>query len=194
MIGGLSSESGHHRVNEPEPLRTMFRVIMALHLGICSVLSSVVSAIKRRTVSYSGPDPKSEHEILSDTPDSNKGGADSVRWTAKCYPRVKEVTNEVDNYFLDRWDFPTQRAREKFIASGFSRVTCLYFPLALDDRIHFACRLLTVLFLIDGESKSTDKVLNKVSRSALTLARHFGNHVAGGGGSLQFKADSHLKG
>jgi len=28
-------------------------------------------------------------------------------------------------------------------------VTCCYFPLAADDRIELACRLLTVLFLID---------------------------------------------
>ncbi|RHZ50905.1 carbonyl reductase (NADPH-dependent) ari1 [Aspergillus thermomutatus] len=66
-----------------------------------------------------------------------------------CHPRVDEVTKEVDGYFLEHWKFPNEKARKKFVAAGFSRVTCLYFPKALDDRIHFACRLLTVLFLID---------------------------------------------
>ncbi|KAI3316783.1 Aristolochene synthase in complex with 12,13 Difluorofarnesyl diphosphate [Xylariaceae sp. AK1471] len=62
---------------------------------------------------------------------------------------MDEVIQEVDGYFLKHWPFPDKKAREKFIAAGFSRVTCLYFPKALDDRIHFACRLLTILFLVD---------------------------------------------
>lgn len=66
------------------------------------------------------------------------------------HPRAEEVAREVDGYFLEHWNFPDDRARSTFLKAGFSRVTCLYFPLAKDDRIHFACRLLTVLFLIDG--------------------------------------------
>ncbi|KAI9794983.1 MAG: carbonyl reductase (NADPH-dependent) ari1 [Peltula sp. TS41687] len=66
-----------------------------------------------------------------------------------CHPRVDEVSKEVDDYYLQHWDFKDDKARKKFLDAGFSRVTCLYFPEALDDRIHFACRLLTVLFLID---------------------------------------------
>ncbi|KAL4961629.1 Aristolochene synthase [Aspergillus stella-maris] len=65
------------------------------------------------------------------------------------HPCVEEVTKEVDSYFLKNWNFPNDKARRTFINAGFSRVTCLYFPLAKFDRIHFACRLLTVLFLID---------------------------------------------
>ena len=71
------------------------------------------------------------------------------RWIPKCHPRVEEVAREVDDYFLRHWTFPTVKSRKAFLSAGFSRVTCLYFPLAKDDRIHFACRLLTVLFLID---------------------------------------------
>ncbi|KAK3301898.1 Aristolochene synthase [Chaetomium strumarium] len=70
-------------------------------------------------------------------------------WQALIHPRVEEVSREVDGYFLEHWNFPDDRARSTFLKAGFSRVTCLYFPLAKDDRIHFACRLLTVLFLID---------------------------------------------
>lgn len=70
-------------------------------------------------------------------------------WMPACHPRVDAVASEVHNYFLNHWDFPTEKAKKTFLRAGFSRVTCLYFPLARDDRIHFACRLLTVLFLID---------------------------------------------
>jgi aristolochene synthase len=68
-----------------------------------------------------------------------------------CHPNVDAVANEVDDYFLKHWNFTSAKDKKKFVGAGFSRVTCLYFPEALDDRIHFACRLLTVLFLIDGK-------------------------------------------
>ncbi|OBR10835.1 aristolochene synthase [Colletotrichum higginsianum IMI 349063] len=70
-------------------------------------------------------------------------------WTPVCHPLVDPVTAEVDAWFLDNWSFPNEKARKKFVAAGFSKVTCLYFPLAKDDRIAFACRLLAILFLID---------------------------------------------
>ncbi|KAL9016829.1 MAG: hypothetical protein Q9185_005826 [Variospora sp. 1 TL-2023] len=71
------------------------------------------------------------------------------RFKPLCHPREKEVTKEVDQYFIDNWGFENEKQIQKFIDAGFSTVTCWYFPQALDDRIHFACRLLTVLFLID---------------------------------------------
>jgi aristolochene synthase len=72
-------------------------------------------------------------------------------WTAACHPRVDAVSKQVNDWFLAHWDFPGDKARARFVAAGFPRVTCLYYPLAKDDRIHFACELLTILFLIDGE-------------------------------------------
>jgi aristolochene synthase len=74
------------------------------------------------------------------------------QWTPLCHPLVDEVSEEVDGYFLEHWPFPNKKAEQVFKSAGFSRVTCLYFPLARNDSIHFACRLLTVLFLIDGNS------------------------------------------
>lgn len=62
---------------------------------------------------------------------------------------MRVVAAEVDGYFLEHWPFPNDKARKRFLDAGFSRVTCLYYPKALDDRIHFGCRLLTLLFLID---------------------------------------------
>ncbi|KAF2796773.1 Aristolochene synthase from penicillium Roqueforti [Melanomma pulvis-pyrius CBS 109.77] len=72
-------------------------------------------------------------------------------WTPLCHPNVVEVSRDVDDYFMRKWVWPNERAKKVFIAAGFSRVTCLYFPLALDDRIALACKLLAVLFLVDDE-------------------------------------------
>jgi hypothetical protein len=72
-------------------------------------------------------------------------------WISKSHSLVDHVSRQVDAYFLMHWPFPNDRARSTYLKAGFSRVTCLYFPLARDDRIQYACRLLTVLFLIDGE-------------------------------------------
>lgn len=71
-------------------------------------------------------------------------------FVGKCHRLEPQVTAEVDGYFVQNWPFPNQKAVQKFRDAGFSRVTCCYYPEALDDRIHFACRLLTLLFLIDG--------------------------------------------
>lgn len=76
-------------------------------------------------------------------------------FTPKIHPRVAEVTAEVDAFFLKHWPFESDKARKKFVAAGFSAVTCLYFPEALDGRIEFACRLLALLFLVDGECSSS---------------------------------------
>ena len=73
---------------------------------------------------------------------------------AQIHRNEQEVTAEVNDYFLKHWPFENEKARMKFIAVGFSRVTCYYFPLALDDRIALACRLITLLFLIDGMQTS----------------------------------------
>ncbi|CAJ2514067.1 Uu.00g021860.m01.CDS01 [Anthostomella pinea] len=73
----------------------------------------------------------------------------SSLWKPMIHPRAKVVGEEVNNYFLQHWNFPDDLAKSTFLKTGFSRVTCLNYPLAKDDRIHFACRLLTALFLID---------------------------------------------
>ncbi|PYI24533.1 terpene synthase metal binding domain protein [Aspergillus violaceofuscus CBS 115571] len=72
-----------------------------------------------------------------------------IAWKPLIHPRADEICRENDDYFLQHWSFPSESGRETFVKAGFGRVTCLYFPLARDDRIIFACKLLTVLFLID---------------------------------------------
>lgn len=60
------------------------------------------------------------------------------------------MSKQVNGYFLEHWPFEDDAARKKFVNAGFPAVTCYYFPKARDDRIAFACMLLTVLFLVDG--------------------------------------------
>ncbi|KAI8953277.1 Aristolochene synthase in complex with 12,13 Difluorofarnesyl diphosphate [Xylaria longipes] len=62
---------------------------------------------------------------------------------------MDEMSKQVNGYFLEHWPFEDDAARKKFISAGFPEVTCYYFPKAHDDRIAFACMLLTVLFLVD---------------------------------------------
>ena len=69
----------------------------------------------------------------------------------RCHRLVDQVSKEVEDWFLKEWRFDNEKSRKKFLAAGFSRVTCDYFPMAFDNRIHFACELLTILFLIDGK-------------------------------------------
>ncbi|KAI6084941.1 Aristolochene synthase from penicillium Roqueforti [Hypoxylon rubiginosum] len=70
-------------------------------------------------------------------------------FTPVCHPLVTQVSVSVNGWFLENWDFPDEAARIKFVKTGFSRVTCLYFPKSRDDRIGHACKLLSILFLID---------------------------------------------
>ncbi|KAI1176094.1 Aristolochene synthase from penicillium Roqueforti [Nemania sp. FL0916] len=65
------------------------------------------------------------------------------------YHDMDRIISEVDQYFLDNWNFTSEKERKKFVVAGFSRVTCMYYPMADDDRIASACKLLTILFLID---------------------------------------------
>lgn len=113
-----------------------------------SVLSYITAMLSRLLVPSTLIKPTSTATILP----IDKAVDDS--FVAQCHPLVDKVSKEVDGYFLEHWPFEDEKARKKFVAAGFSRVTCLYFPKSIDDRMHFACRLLTVLFLIDGKQSS----------------------------------------
>ena len=67
-----------------------------------------------------------------------------------CHHLVDDAIRDVDGFYLKNWKFGSEKAKAKFVAAGFSRVSCLYFPKARDDRIRFVCSLLTILFLVDG--------------------------------------------
>ena len=69
--------------------------------------------------------------------------------TALIHPLTDKVVNETNEFFLQHWPFPNEKARKKFVSGGFCRLTCYYFPKAKDDRLHLACEIMAVLFLID---------------------------------------------
>ncbi|KAJ8126545.1 hypothetical protein O1611_g7090 [Lasiodiplodia mahajangana] len=72
-----------------------------------------------------------------------------TRLETEVHPLASQVRTEVDNYFLEHWPFPNKQARKKFKAAGLSLAACYFIPRALDDRLHFACRLFAWAFLID---------------------------------------------
>lgn len=102
---------------------------------------SLLNPKKRRDVD--GPGSVKDIKVFTPAPS---------RFVHKSHPLEPQTTEEVNGYFLEHWPFKTTKDRKKFVGAGFSRVTCLYFPLAKSDRIKYACMLLTILFLIDGES------------------------------------------
>lgn len=69
-----------------------------------------------------------------------------------CHPSYPKIAQETDAFFLKHWNFANDKSRKKFIAADYSRFACLNYPLSLNDRIGFACRIITLLFLTDGES------------------------------------------
>lgn len=90
------------------------------------------------------------------------GATPASRFTARIHPLEAKISAEVNGFFLEHWPFGNEKARKKFVAAGFSRVTCFYYPVALNDRIGFACRLLTLLFLIDGKIPCHDFFITPV--------------------------------
>ena len=108
------------------------------------------------------PDVHQKQDNLAWSPVASK-------WAPHCHPRVEQVSESVNSHFLRYWPFPDERAKAKFNGADFPRVTCLYFPLARDDRIEHACVLLTILFLVDGmsyfhsKSSSTNEVQMSLS-------------------------------
>lgn len=149
-------------VNSKAPLE-----IIVSEVSCPSTLDEPCTTVNTENIPGGEPQPSLWKPLCVDevscpsTPDKSSTAVDTQKipswesqpslWKPLCHPRVDEVSLEVDRYFLHHWKFPSKKAAKAFIDAAFSRVTCLYFPLAQDDRIHFACRLLTVLFLIDGK-------------------------------------------
>ncbi|KAI0516782.1 Aristolochene synthase in complex with 12,13 Difluorofarnesyl diphosphate [Xylaria bambusicola] len=69
--------------------------------------------------------------------------------TAMCHPLTEKTIREVNDFFLEHWEFPSPKFRKRFEGDGMTRVTCFYVCKSLDDRLVLACRLITLLFLMD---------------------------------------------
>ena len=100
--------------------------------------------------------PASTHKRSYRITDVEKFGLPAAYLQPRCHPLEAQMTTEVNAYFIKHWPFPNAKAMEKFCQAGFSHMTCCYFPDAKNDRIQFACRLFTLLFLIDGSASGTE--------------------------------------
>ena len=101
------------------------------------------------TFTLSTGEPSTTEQATTSTPPTAQGPPPAIL-IPKIHPLEPQVTAEVEAYFIEHWPFPNGKAIQKFRDAGFSYVTCCYYPEALPDRIHIGCRLLTLLFLIDG--------------------------------------------
>lgn len=72
-------------------------------------------------------------------------------WSPWFHPRMTELASRVNDYFLKHWEFPDDKSRTAFASAGYCNLICAMYPLARDDRIEMACRLITILYLIDGK-------------------------------------------
>lgn len=68
---------------------------------------------------------------------------------ARTHHRTDEIVKSVNDFFLEHWPFKTAKHRQRFTEEGHPWYVCALFPLSLDERLLWACRLLTLGFLID---------------------------------------------
>lgn len=61
------------------------------------------------------------------------------------------VSEHVESYILAHWDFASEKERQAFLTADISGLACQCFPYALDERIHMAAVLFSLVYLIDGE-------------------------------------------
>ncbi|KAI1843093.1 hypothetical protein JX265_005126 [Neoarthrinium moseri] len=127
---------------------------MTLRSALPSSMMAPLVALTSLLVPAKHAPPKLVEKQRLSSPKSSCNAPFPPRFTAKLHPREAEVSAEVNGYFLQHWPFPDERERKKFVKAGFPYVTCYYFPAALDDRIALACRLLTLLFLVDDYLES----------------------------------------
>ncbi len=95
-------------------------------LAISSKMSSLLSYFISILTPWSFPASVQES---GRTPQPSPSTPSSL-FQYKCHRLVDQVAREVDDWFLKNWKFENERSRRKFVAAGFSRVTCLYFPMA----------------------------------------------------------------
>ncbi|XXG95498.1 hypothetical protein Hte_001762 [Hypoxylon texense] len=101
----------------------------------------MVTALSSSTTAVDSPDTKfRKHTVLeviegtlfhtSRGSFSTHGISSNVPVTpASCiqpswYHDMDSVIKNVDQYFLDRWSFPSEKARKRFVSSSFARVAC----------------------------------------------------------------------
>ncbi|MCJ1461493.1 hypothetical protein MMC07_000090 [Pseudocyphellaria aurata] len=97
-------------------------------------------------------DEKAEQTPLY-TPNDDPG---PTRFAVAEHRLTKEVCSELDNFFLEHWPWPNEKAKARFAVSETVRWACLALPLVADDRIFDLAKINTVLFLLDDIAETMD--------------------------------------
>lgn len=74
------------------------------------------------------------------------------------HPKADEICQRVEQYFLDNFQFHDEIAKNTFLAQQLPQLACLYCALGTAGRVEYACKLIVILFLANGELD--DSVIN----------------------------------
>jgi aristolochene synthase len=65
------------------------------------------------------------------------------------------IQAQVEPYFEQNWKFPSEKAKQGFLAVGFSHAFSRFFPLTVNERVEGTCKMHYLALLIDGGLEMT---------------------------------------
>ncbi|SMY21862.1 unnamed protein product [Zymoseptoria tritici ST99CH_1A5] len=71
--------------------------------------------------------------------------------TTKSNPLLAAIATQTTTSILTSWPFSTNASRSRFLAANIPSLTCCLFPYAIEERIHIAASLVSLLLLLDDE-------------------------------------------
>lgn len=75
-----------------------------------------------------------------------------TRLRSRVHPLGEErIRAEVEKYFLENWDFDSEKTKRAFLSVGMSKAYSLMFPMMLDDRVDMTNRMHYLALLVDDE-------------------------------------------
>ncbi|CEJ58436.1 hypothetical protein PMG11_07091 [Penicillium brasilianum] len=61
------------------------------------------------------------------------------------------IQSQVEPYFAQNWKFPSEKAKQGFLAVGFSQAFSQFFPLTVNERVVGTCKMHYLALLIDDQ-------------------------------------------
>ncbi|SMR46716.1 unnamed protein product [Zymoseptoria tritici ST99CH_1E4] len=71
--------------------------------------------------------------------------------STKSNPLLAAIATQTTTSILTSWPFSTNASRSRFLAADIPSLTCCLFPYAIEERIHIAASLVSLLLLLDDE-------------------------------------------
>lgn len=87
------------------------------------------------------------------------------------HPLYESLKKETDQYFIDNWPFlfpnedNNKKSLDKFLKANYPLCASLYFPQSKDERLRFAARMFSVVFIVDGMFEPTPSLTKKTSQN-----------------------------